>query len=208
MVLMATDLPEPVVPATRRCGMRGEIGDDRLAANGLAEADIELALGLLEIGRREHFLEIDRLALLVRQFDANDVAAGHDGDAGGNGAHRAGNVVGQRNDAARFDAGGRFEFVKRDHRAGPDMDDVALDAEILEHAFELTRLRFELFGPVFVSEATMLRFGKKAEFRQFEPFGLEQRSLRLLGGATAGQADGQRQRYAAPGRSAPDRRPA
>ena len=46
MVLMATDLPEPVVPAISRCGMRGEIGDDRLAADGLAEAERQLAPGV------------------------------------------------------------------------------------------------------------------------------------------------------------------
>ena len=46
---MATDLPEPVVPATSRCGMRGEVGDHRLAADGLAEAERQLVLGALEI---------------------------------------------------------------------------------------------------------------------------------------------------------------
>ena len=42
MVLIATDLPEPVVPAMSRCGMRAEIDDNRLAADGLAEAERQL----------------------------------------------------------------------------------------------------------------------------------------------------------------------
>ena len=39
---MPTDLPDPVVPAMRRCGMRDEIDDDRLAADILAEREREL----------------------------------------------------------------------------------------------------------------------------------------------------------------------
>ncbi len=61
----------------------GEIGDHGLAADGLAEAERQLALGLLEVLRRQQFAQIDGLALLVGQFDADGVAAGHDGDAGG-----------------------------------------------------------------------------------------------------------------------------
>ena len=102
----------------------------------LPRQSASLRLRLLEIARGQHFAQIDGLARLVRQFDADGVAAGHDGDAGGDGAHRAGDVVGEPDDAGRLDAGRRLEFVKRDDRAGPDMDDLALDAEILEHAFE------------------------------------------------------------------------
>ncbi len=60
--------------------------------------------------------QIDGLARRVRQFDADGVAAGHDGDAGGDRAHRAGDVVGKADDAGRFDAGRRLQFVERDDR--------------------------------------------------------------------------------------------
>ena len=61
---------------------------------------------------------------------------GHDGDAGGDRAHRAGDVVGEADDARGLDAGRRLELVERDDRAGADIDDLALHAEIVEHAFE------------------------------------------------------------------------
>ena len=43
MVLMATDLPEPVVPAIKQMRHAREIGDHRLAADRLAEAQRQLA---------------------------------------------------------------------------------------------------------------------------------------------------------------------
>src|SRR4028118_258872 len=101
MVLMATDLPEPVVPATSRCGMRarsamigsppmflprqsagfclapaessgarggggggevrrgGEVGNDRLAADVLAQAERELLLRAGEVLGGQEFAQVD-----------------------------------------------------------------------------------------------------------------------------------------------------
>ena len=128
----------------------------------------QLALHLLEVGRGEHFAQIDGLADLVGQLDADGVAAGDDGDAGRDGAHRAGDVVGERDDAARLDAGGGLEFVEGDHRAGADVDDVALDAKILQHAFEAARHGFEPLGRVLGARALVLGFGEQVERGQFE----------------------------------------
>ena len=89
---------------------------------------------------------IDGLAASVRQLDADCVAAGNDGDAGGDRAHRAGDIVGKADDAGRLDAGGRFQLVERDDRAGSDMDDLALDAEVLEHAFEHAGILLQRIG--------------------------------------------------------------
>ena len=114
----------------------GKIRDHRLAADGLAEAKGELLLGVLEILARQQFAQVDGLALVVRQLDADGVAALHDGDAGRNRAHRAGDVVGQRNDARRFGARRGLELVERDDRPRADVDDLALDAEILQRALE------------------------------------------------------------------------
>ncbi len=60
----------------------GELGDHGLAADRLAEAERQLELGLLEVLGGQQLAQIDRLALLVRQLDADGVAAGHHGDAG------------------------------------------------------------------------------------------------------------------------------
>ena len=91
---------------------------------------------LREILRFDHLAEIDGFARGVRQFDADDVAAGHDRDAGRERRHRAGDVVGEADDARGFDARRRLEFVERDDRAGAHWMISPRDAEILQHAFE------------------------------------------------------------------------
>ena len=121
----------------------GDVDDDRLAVDRLAERQRQLGLGRLEVAAGEDLAQIDGLALGVGQFDADGVAAGHDGDARGDRAHRAGDVVGKADDARRLDAGRRLQFVERDDRTGADMDDLALDAEILQHAFEQARILFQ-----------------------------------------------------------------
>ncbi len=52
----------------------GEVDDHRLAADRLAEADAELGVGLGEFLAFEQFAQPDRVAALVGQFDADDVA--------------------------------------------------------------------------------------------------------------------------------------
>ena len=140
MVLMPTDLPEPVVPAISRCGMR-----DRSAMIGsppifLPSASASRAVGVLEVRRLEQLAQHHDLAPVVGQLDADGVAAGHHGDAGGDRAHRAGDVVGEPDHARRLGAGRGLELVERDHGAGAHIGDLALDAEILQHAFELARI--------------------------------------------------------------------
>ena len=118
----------------------GEVDDDRLAADRLAERDGEAVLRLLEILAGEQFAQIDRLAALVRQLDADRVAALHHGDAGGDGRHRAGDVVGEADHPRGLDAGRGLELVEGDDRARAHVDDLALDAEIVEDAFEQARV--------------------------------------------------------------------
>ena len=74
--------------------------------------------GVLLVGRRiEQLAQIDGLGLEVGQLDADDVAPGHDRDAHRDRAHRAGDVVGEADDARRLDAGRRLQLVERHHRA-------------------------------------------------------------------------------------------
>ena len=84
----------------------------------------------------QQFAQINLLAMIVGQLDADGVAAGHDGDACGQRAHRAGDVVGKSDHARRLDAGRRFELVERHHRTGVCIGDFAAHAEILQHGFE------------------------------------------------------------------------
>ena len=114
----------------------GDVGDNGLAVDGLAERQRKLGLGRFEIAAGENFAKIDGFPLGIRQFDADRVAARNDRDAAGDRAHRARDVVRQSDDARRFDAWGGLELVERDYGTRPYMDDFALDAEIFEHALQ------------------------------------------------------------------------
>ena len=118
----------------------GEVDDHRLAADRLAERDGEPMLRFLEILAGEKLAQVDRLAALVRQFDADGVAALNHGHAGRDGRHRAGDVVGEPDHPRRLDPRRRLELVERDDRARAHVDDLALDAEIVEDALEQARV--------------------------------------------------------------------
>ncbi len=173
----------------------GEIDDDRLAADRLAERDGELVLRALEILGGEQFAQEHRLAALIRQLDADRVAALHDGDAGGNRRHRARDVVGEPDDARRFDARRRLELIERDDRAGAHVDDLALDAEILEHAFEQTGVLLQRVLGDF-GRRVLLRLGEHGERRELELFIAEQRELGFGQRALAGLQRPRRRRHA------------
>ena len=140
MVLIATDLPEPVVPATKQVRHAGQVHDHRLAADGLAERDRQAMIRLAELFAGEKLAQIDGVAALVRQFDADGVAALNHRHAGRDRRHRAGDVVGEPDHPRRLDARRRFEFVEGDDRAGAHVDDLALHAEIVEDAFKQARV--------------------------------------------------------------------
>ncbi len=91
----------------------------------------------------DQLAEVDGFALGVGQLDADDVAAGNDGDADGHGAHGAGDVVGEADDARGFCAAGWFEFEQCDDGAGLGVLDFAFDAEVGERVLKHTGLRLE-----------------------------------------------------------------
>ena len=137
---MATDLPEPVVPAIKQMRHAREIDDDGFAADVLAETKRKFRDRFVAVLDRQQFAQIDLFAMRVRQFDADGVAAGNHGDARRERAHRTRDIVGEADDARRFDAGRGLEFVQRHHRAGMGLDDFTADAEIAEHAFQRARI--------------------------------------------------------------------
>ncbi len=91
---------------------------------------------LLVLGRGQQVAQVDGLAALVGQFDADGVAARHHRDAAGGDAHRAGDVVGQGHDAGRLHPGGGDQLVEGDHGAGADLVDLAAHAELGQHALQ------------------------------------------------------------------------
>ena len=117
----------------------GEVGDDRLAGDVLAQRQRQArAAAGVDVGLQQ-LAQIDGGAALVGQLDADHVAAGDDGDAHRQRAQRAGDVVGEADHARGAGAGRRLQLVEGDHRAGLGVDDLAAHAEIVEHGLELAR---------------------------------------------------------------------
>ena len=79
MALTPTDLPEPVVPATSRCGMRARSASTGAPAMLRAERQRQRGVRGPERLRLEQLAQVDRLAPRVGQLDADGVAPGHDG---------------------------------------------------------------------------------------------------------------------------------
>ena len=115
---MATDLPEPVVPATSRCGILARSAITGSPPMVLPSATASLALDVSKSRAADHLAEEHHFAHLVGQFDADGVAARHHGHAGGDRAHRAGDIVSQADDARGLDARRGLQFVKRDDGPG------------------------------------------------------------------------------------------
>src|ERR1700737_4550328 len=121
----------------------GEGGEDRLAGNILSEDQGETSRTILVDRRAEKFAQNDGLRLPVRQLDADHIAPRHDSDAYRNRAHRAGDVVGEPDDARGLDPGRGFQFIQRHDRPRANLHDLTAHAEILEHGFEQTGIFFE-----------------------------------------------------------------
>ncbi|GJE53001.1 hypothetical protein GOFOIKOB_6076 [Methylobacterium tardum] len=158
-----------------------EVGDDRLAADVLAQAQSQLVLALGEVGRREQLAQVDGLAGLVRQFDADDVAAGDDRDAGRDRRHGAGDVVRQADHAAGFGAGRGLELVEGDDRAGPHRQDVAAHAEILDRLLEVEGVLLQHVG-IDLLAAARRRQGEQVEGRQLVIGVLDRGDLEVAAG--------------------------
>ncbi len=170
MVLIATDLPEPVVPAIKRCGMRARSTMMESPPIFLPRHSGSFATDFVVVLDRQQFAQIDLFAMRVRQFDADGVAARNHRDARRKRAHRTGDVVGQPDHPRRFDAGCGFEFVQRHHRTRMSLDDFAADAEIAEHAFQRARVGIQLRLVERLAVGS-LRRGQHGNRRQLEPVG-------------------------------------
>ena len=130
MQLRPTLLPVPVEPAISRWGMRGEVGRPDVAVHGLAEAEREPARGAAEGVGLEHLAQVDRLAHLVRDLDADVALAAHAVDADRLGLERQRQVVGEADDLRVLDAGVGLELVGGDHGPGVDLAHRAHHAEL------------------------------------------------------------------------------
>ena len=176
-------LTRPGCARDEQVGHGGEIGDDRFARDILAQDHGQIALGLREIFRFGQFLERDRLAVGIGQFDTDHGLARNRGYARADRGHVAGDIFGEAHHAAGLDARRGFQLVHGHDRAGAHRHDLALDVEIVEHVFEqagvplqrhLVELRDLLFTRIGEEvEAGQIVFGKHVALaglgRRFRP---------------------------------------
>ena len=144
-----------------------QVHHDGLATDVLAQRQGEARGRVLVGGARQQVAQEHRLALLVRQLDADDVAAGHHRDAHRHRAQRAGDVVGERDHARGAGAWRRLQLVQGDHRPRAHIDDLAAHAEVVERTLE----RFRGFGQggAIESDVTALPgLGEELQRRQLE----------------------------------------
>ena len=145
----ATDLPEPVVPAIRRCGILAKIGEHRLTADVLAERERERRLQLVVRLGLHDLAERHDLANLVRDLEPNVRLARNDlDDAHAHRRERAREVFREVADLAAFHSGRRLELEPRDDGARVHRHDLGLDAEVVELDLDQPRHRFERLGGI------------------------------------------------------------
>ncbi len=157
----------------------GKIGDDSFATDRLAECHRQLGLAAFEITRPDKFAQEHRFARAVGKLDTNGIAARNDGDARGNRAHRAGDIVRQTDNARRLDAGRRFKLIKRYDRAWTHMDDFALDAEVFQHALKPPGILLQNVRVQRVVLDDILWLGQQMDRRNLETIWRNKRGLRF-----------------------------
>ena len=131
MQLSPTDLPEPVVPATSKCGIGA-----RSAMTGSPLMFFPRISGKAMFWSSNVWLPISSLRETVGKLDADHAAAGNGGDPRRQCGHVAGDVVGKLDDSACLDPAGWLQLVHGDDWAGTDLDDIPADVEVLQHALQ------------------------------------------------------------------------
>ena len=201
---MQPDLPEPVVPAIRMCGIRARSAHTDGAGDVLAEPDRQRARRLRQVV--EDVAERDEVRAQVRDLDADRLLAGdrrEDADLGGR--ERVREVVLQLRDLPDLRARRELELVAGHARAGDLADHGRLDAEMRQAGDE--RLGDALAGFA-VRAGARLRDAEQRRVGQLvvgvDALGrVEQRLLRVLLGVRSRRA--RRARAGAASAAAPRR---
>ena len=142
----------------------GKVGINVAAADVFAEDDVERVFGFAEGRVFQKVFEPDGFTVFVRHFNADGIGTGNDGNTHRNRRHRAGNVVGEADDAGSFGARSRFEFVEGNDRSGADFDNFAVDAEFLQNVFQIAGDAFQFFFADLIA-ALVFGAGKQIDVR-------------------------------------------
>ena len=118
MALTPTDLPDPVVPAIIRCGIRARSATTDSPPMSLPSASDNRPACFLNLVAGQDLAQQHGFPLGVRHLDADHVAAWHGGDPHGDDRQGTGHVVGETDDAGAANAGRRAR-VRRGSRQGP-----------------------------------------------------------------------------------------
>ena len=129
--VQADRLARPGAAGHQQVGHLGQVEDQGLALDVLAQEERDAALLGSAADAVDHVAQPDDVAVVVGNFDADGRLArdrGHDPHAG----HRQGDgqVVGQAHDPRDPQTGLELDLELGDHRAGVDLDDADLVAEI------------------------------------------------------------------------------
>ena len=127
----------------------GEVRHHRVAADILAQRKRQTLVAVAIVAGRQDLAQDDLLAVLVREFDADDRASRNRRNTGRQGRHRPGDVIGQPDHAGGLQTRRGFQLVHRHDRAGAHTDDLALHAIVVEHRFQHPGVLFQrLVGEV------------------------------------------------------------
>ena len=96
-----------------------QIDDDGRAGDVLAERHRKVGIDVLPASMIEDFAKNDRLPVFVRKLDADHVLPRHHRNTDRYGAHRAGNIVGERDHTLRFRSRRRHKIVAGDNGTVP-----------------------------------------------------------------------------------------
>ena len=123
----------------------------------------QLARRIHELRRFDNFPQCNRLALVVRDFDANGRFAWDALDQNGFGLQREAQILRQPDNPAVLDARVRLEFECRDDWPGIDLRHAALDVKFQALCFNRACPLFQLF---FIKFLAALAFAEQGRGRQ------------------------------------------
>ena len=111
----------------------GQVGGDEMALHVLADAGEHGVRVIHRLVGAQHVAEVDDLAVIVRDFDADRRFSGDRREDAHIGAgHRVGDVALQVRDLLDLDARAELDLVLGDGRAAQEADDFRVDVELLE----------------------------------------------------------------------------
>ncbi|MNF86338.1 hypothetical protein D3C84_687710 [compost metagenome] len=126
-----------------------KVGDDRLAADVMAQGQGDRGFEVVVLRSRQHFGETHDLPIFVGNLDTDrGLARNHFHHAHAGHGQGTGQVFGQVGDSADFYPGRRLDFVTGDHRARVDRIHCDFNAEFLELDFQQVANRSQGFRRV------------------------------------------------------------